>query len=157
MTKVLQTLLPKLRGNFVLLKADRLQLLLPQQDVGAAEYLDTAPRDSGQPGLFELDSKEEGGATRFLAALSTQMNLLPQYPKGRFLLTSFEAQGGMLMCWNEVKVLIDADLQPQRLPEGVLSPDAPLREYVEFGDELVFCCTAQRLLEHAFAAKEVPA
>lgn len=35
--------LPALSGNFVLLKADGLQLLLPQQDVGAAEYLDSAP------------------------------------------------------------------------------------------------------------------
>ena len=150
----LPALPPKLRGNFVLLKAERLQLLMTEDDGGAAEYLDAVPRDSGQPGLFELDSKEQGGATRFLAALSTQMNLLPRYPQGRFLLTSFEAQGGMLMCWNEVKVLIDAELQPQRLPQGVLPPGAPLREYVEFGDELAFCCTAERLLEHAFAAKE---
>lgn len=145
--------LPALRGNFVLLKADGLQLLLPQQDVGAAEYLDSAPRDSGQPGLFELDGKEEGGATRFLAALSANMDLLPEVPPGRFLLTSFEAQGGMLMCWNEVKVLIDTELQPRRLPEAILPPGAPVRDYVEMGDELAFVCSAERLLEHVFAAR----
>jgi hypothetical protein len=145
--------LPALRGNFVLLKADGLHLLLPQQDVGAAEYLDTAPRDSGQPGLFELDSSEPDGATRFVAGLSANMDLLPEYPQGRFLLTSFEAQGGMLMCWNEVKVLIDTELQPRSLPAGVLPPDAPVREYVEIGDELAFVCSAERLLEHAFEAR----
>jgi hypothetical protein len=145
--------LPALRGNFVLLKADGLQLLLPQQDVGAAEYLDSAPRDSGQPGLFELDSPEEGGATRFVAALSANMDLLPEYPQGRFLLTSFEAQGGMLMCWNEVKVLIDTELHPQRMPDSMLPPDAPVREYVEMGDSLAFVCSAERLLEHAFEAR----
>lgn len=143
----------KLRGNFVLLKADKLQLLLPQEDVGAASHLDAQPRETGQNGLFELDSETEGGTPRFVAALSGQMDLLAQFPAGRFLLTSFEAQGAVLMCWNEVKVLIDAELQPRPLPAVMLPEGAPLREYVEFGDELAFCCTAERLLEHAFAAR----
>ena len=41
--------LPPLRGNFVLLRADGLQLLLPQQEVGAAQYLDARPRESSLP------------------------------------------------------------------------------------------------------------
>jgi hypothetical protein len=144
---------PTQRGNFVLLKADSLSLLLPQQEVGAAIYLEGQPRDSGQSGVFELDPAVEGGATRFVAALSGKMELLPSFPEGRFLMTSFDAQGGMLMCWNEVKVLIDVELQPKPLPAAMLPEGAPLREYVEFGDELAFCCSAEGLLEHAFAAR----
>ena len=158
--------LPPLRGNFVLLRADGLQLLLPQQEVGAAQYLDARPRESSLPGWFELDGGLEGqvdrradGAgdggsdgVRHVAALSGQMGLLRRYPEGRFLLTSFEGQGDLLMCWNSVKVLIDAELQPRPLPAVMLHEGSPLREYVEFGDELAFCCTAQRLLEHAMAA-----
>ena len=44
---------PRLRGNFVLLRADTLRLLLPQHEVGAAEYIEGAPGPGSAGGLFE--------------------------------------------------------------------------------------------------------
>lgn len=143
--------LPALRGNFVLLRAAGLQLLLPQEDVGAAQYLDRAPVASGQPGLHEL-AGDDGDAPRFVAALSQHLKLLDEFPTGRFMLTPLSAQDGILLCWDEVKVLIDVELQPRALPPVMLPSGAPLTEYVEFGDAIVFCCSGERLLQYAFSA-----
>ena len=42
----------KMRGNFVLLRADALRLLLPQQDVSSTEYIDSAPIGTSAAGVF---------------------------------------------------------------------------------------------------------
>lgn len=144
--------LPTLKGNFVVLRAGNLQLVLPQADVGAAQYLADRPRGSAAAGMFELPGDADS-APRRVVALSAQMTPLPQLPDDRFLMTSFEAQAGVALCWDEVKVLIDVELQPQPLPAVMLPPDAPLTEFVEIDGEMVFCCTGARLLAHAFAAR----
>lgn len=142
----------RLKGNFVLLKAGRLQLLLPQHDVGAVEHLATAPQASGQAGVFELPA-DDTADSRCVAALSPQMGLLEQLPPGRFLLTSFPSQPGVLMGWDDVKVLIDAEIVPRALPPSMLGAGSLLTEYVEFGDEVAFCCSAESLFSQAFQAR----
>src|SRR5512140_3777014 len=57
-------------GNFVMLRADSLRLLLPQQEVGAAEYIEQAPRALPERGWFEYGS---GEGARPVIALSAQM------------------------------------------------------------------------------------
>jgi hypothetical protein len=141
-----------LRGNFVLLQADGLRLLLPQHDVGSAEYLDQTPRASALPGLFELEPDAES-QTRSIAALSPQMDLLPEFPVKRFLMTSLCGQDDIALCWNEVRVMIDAEVHPQPLPPVMLPPEAPLREFVELADGIAFCCTGERLLAHVFSLR----
>lgn len=138
------------RGNFVLLTADTLRLLLPQSDVGQASYLDEEPRDSGLDGLFEIGSPD---APRLAAALSPQLRPLPKFPGKRFVLTGLTAQDDIVLAWDEVKVLIDIELRPRPLPGPCLSPEAPLREYVEIGAGLAFCCSGERLLTYAFAGR----
>ena len=142
----------RLTGNFVLLKADALHLLLPQEDLGAAEYLEGTPRASSQPGWFEIDGQGDR-APRLVAALSAAMEPLPALPAGRFLLTGLAAQDGVALCWNEVKVLIDVELETHELPPVLLPPDAPLRRFVEFDDGPAFCCSGQGLLAYAFAQR----
>jgi hypothetical protein len=139
-----------LRGNFVLLKADGLRLLLPQSDVGSAEYLPEHPRSGGQAGLFELDTDGDG-PTRHVAALSSRMTLLPEFPAHRFLMAAVGGPDGVALCWDEIRMLIDTDLQTLPLPAVMLSPEAPLREFVELDDGIAFCCTGERLLAHALA------
>ena len=143
---------PGLNGNFVLLKAGRLQVLLPRGDVGTVEYLSTVPTPTGQAGLFELPADNAGG-TRCVAALSPQMRLLERSPAGRFLLTSFPSRPDVSLCWDEVKVLIDLDIVPRVLPTAMLGPGAPFTEYVALGDGLAFLCNAERLIAHAFSAR----
>jgi hypothetical protein len=141
-----------LKGNFVLLKAGTLQLLLPQADVGAAQFLPTDPLPaSDQAGLFELPPSDTDDAL-YVAALSPQMSLLHTLPPGRFLMASFVPQTGVAMCWDEVKVLIDTEISPINLPPVMVSTHAPLTQYVELGDEIAFCCTAERLMAHTFPA-----
>jgi len=142
----------ELRGNFVVLRADTLRLLLPQADVGAASYLDQLPQATDLPGVFR-----RGGAAgeQAVVALSSQMRPLPQYPKDRFLVTPVVTpQGEFGFGWSEVQVLIDARLKPQALPAALAASNGPLKEFVEIEDQVVFCCDAARLADYALASRD---
>jgi hypothetical protein len=141
----------KQRGNYVLLTADGLRLVLPQHEVGTTEYLDGVLEAGDEPGLLKLQGLES--ALRF-AALSTRMTLLPHCPSERFLVTSF--RGGnedINWCWNELKVLINVELQPQALPAVLLTPDTPVEHYVEIEGKLAFLCSADQLRKFALAPR----
>lgn len=136
-----------LRGNFVMLRADTLRLLLPQREVGAAEYIEGVP-PGGAGGLFEF-----GEGRQPLAALSSRMELLAQWPPGRFVVTRLAA-GDAELCfaWNEARVLIDAELERRPLPPAMQVPGAPIDGYVEHEGELLFCTSAHHVIEAACAA-----
>jgi hypothetical protein len=135
----------KLRGNFVLLRADTLCLLFPQNEVGAAEYLGSTLVATENCGILSDPGSE--GRRRF-AALSAQMTLLPECPADRFVVTPLsggEAEEELGWCWNEVRVLIDVELQPRRLPAVLLAPYTPVDHYVDFGTEIAYLCSSSRL------------
>ena len=147
--------LPPIDGDFVLLRSGPLQLLLPQVDVGAAGHLARPPRDAGQPGLFEINAGDDAGdgdQAGFVIALSPHMTPMPEFPDDRFLLTSFSGHEGVLVCWDEARVLSRVSLQPRPLPTAMLAAGAPVDAYVEFGEQIAFLCTGERLLAHAFAS-----
>ena len=136
-----------LRGNLVLLRANTLRLLLPLSEVGAARHLDATPLPSDQPGLFEHRGAE---GTQTLIALSDAMRPLLTYPALRFVITPIQsAYGVMLFSWDEVSVLIDADLQARPVPAGLISRERAVQHFVELGERIAFCCTAQRLTDFA--------
>jgi len=134
------------RGNFVLLRADALWLLLPQQEVGAVEYLEAPPDGSlAKPGLF-IQQRTEG--PRQLAALSSRMTLLDAFPADRTLVTALRGTP-IAWCWSEIKVLIDVSVQPRSMPRVLRTPAAPVQEFVEHDDGLAFICDAQALCTYA--------
>ena len=142
----------ELRGNFVLLRADTLRILLPQSEVGNAEYLDAVPQASEVPGIFEYRGARGSEGAQALLALSAAMLPMQAYPQDRFVVTPIATpQGAVGFGWNEVSVLIDARLQAQTLPAAMLADDAPLREFVEIDDKVVFCCDAARLADYVHA------
>ena len=75
----------RMRGNFVMLRADTLRLLLPQQDVSSTEYIDRMPSGTAAAGIFS--HSEADSAARNVVALSDQMHALATFPGDRFLLT----------------------------------------------------------------------
>ncbi|MEO5670257.1 MAG: hypothetical protein ABIR26_06150 [Ramlibacter sp.] len=143
--------LPPLRGNFVLVRADGLRLLFPQEQVGAAGYLEGRPEPGAEPGLLRLPSESE---EQSYAALSSEMTLLPECPPERFVVTRLgDGAGGIGWCWNELQVLIGIELQPRPLPACLVAPTTPALSYVEHGGELAFVCDAQRLHDFALARR----
>ncbi|HSV52352.1 MAG TPA: hypothetical protein VLJ57_09565 [Burkholderiaceae bacterium] len=140
---------PAFSGNYILLRADTLRLLLPQHEVGAAEYLEAVPGPGETPGL--LRHRDAPGERQF-AALSAQMTLLPLCPADRFVVTALGEHGNDLAwCWNDVQVLIDVQLQPRPIPAALLAPNTPVDQYVEHAGEIAFLCSARRLREFALA------
>jgi hypothetical protein len=142
----------RISGNFVLLRADSLRLLLPQQEVGAAEYIGYEPRPTEVPSLFEYG---EGDGLRQVIALSGQMRALATFPDGRFVLTKLMAdQGELSFAWNEVRVLIDSEFERHQLPAAMQLPGAPIEAYVERDGEVVLCTTAGQVISYAAAATD---
>ncbi len=140
------------RGNFVLLRADALWLLFPQHEVGAVEYLDAPPAASfGQPGLH-LDRR--AGGPRQLVALSSRMTPLDAFPGDRRLVTAMIGTP-ILWCWSEIKVLIDASLQPRAIPRVLHAPQMPVHAFVEHDAGLAFVCGAQALCDLAVGREAV--
>ena len=142
----LQAVPASVAGSFVLLRADKLRLLLPQQDVGAAEYIEHAPRATATAGLFEYGT---GQGLRYIVALSEQLQYLPVFPGGRFVLTRLMA-GDAQVCfaWNEVRVLIAPELAPRPLPAAMRAKGAPIDDYVEHEGEVLLCSTADRVVRY---------
>ena len=138
----------RMRGNFVLLRADTLRLLLPQKDVTSTEYIDSLPSSTAAAGIFSYPQADN--TRRDVIALSDQMQALASFPGDRFLLTRLaNAQEGLSFAWNEVRVLIDAELEQRALPAVMQGPDARIDSYLELDGELVFCISAQRLVSQA--------
>lgn len=139
------------RGNFVVLRAGTLRLLLPHEDVGAAEHLGEAPAGPAQAGIFEL---EVLGERRAVVALSEQLRPLERFPGGRFVLARLHG-GEASFAWDEVRVLIDAAVDPRPLPPAMRSAGGPIDGYVQLGGELLLCATAPRVLAYAAGAGDL--
>ena len=123
-----------MRGNFVLLRAGTLRIVVPQAQVGGASYLDERP----DPLQF--------------AALSDDMTLLPECPAERFIAAPFSGDNdGVMWCWDELRVLIDTELHPIAVPESIRTSGTPVDGYVEIDGEPAFVCDAARLCAYAFA------
>jgi hypothetical protein len=143
----------RLRGNFVLLRADALRLLFPQNEVGAAEYRGSTLVAAEGYGILSDPARE--GSRRF-AALSAQMTLLPECPADRFVVTPLgegNAEDELGWCWNEVRVLIDVELQPHRLPAVLRAPYTPVDHYASFGGEIAYMCSARLLSAYALGQR----
>jgi hypothetical protein len=135
----------KMRGDFVLLRADSLRLLVPQRDISSTDYLDRIPAATAEQGVFVLG--EGTGANQEVQALSEQMERLARFPSDRFLLTRFASPYQMTaLAWTEVRVLIDAELEFHALPAVMQGDGALIDAYVEIDKDLAFCTTAQRML-----------
>jgi hypothetical protein len=137
-----------LRGNFVLLRADKLRLLLPQDHVGEASYLEEPPEPTELPGVF-MRSGEAG--EDLIVAMSSRMKPLQSFPPDRFFVTKINApQGEVAFGWSDVQVLIDVELRAERLPALLDWEHGLLRSFVEIDGEVAFCCDAQQLTDRAF-------
>lgn len=129
-------------GDYVLLKAGALLLLLPLQEVGAVEYLDGKLCASETPGL--LKRRDSDAALRFIA-ISERMKMLPACPPGRFIAATIGHDDELFWCWDEFQVMLDADFSPEPLPAVLLEAHAPFDQYVKLEGGLAYVCDARTL------------
>lgn len=143
----------KMRGDFVLLRADDLRLLLPQKDVSSTDYIEHTPEPSNTHGVYLLRNPD--GTEHQVIALSGSMGMLGSYPSERFLLTRHgDASQDFSLAWSDVQVLIDTELEFHALPAVMQRDGALIDAYVKIDGELVFCTTAPRLLPDMFTRQE---
>lgn len=133
-----------LRGNFVVLRAGALNLLLPQDEVGSAEHIDLAVHPTARPGVF---AQGEGAGSREVVAPSEQLRTLETFPEDRFVLTRLGGHPTQF-AWNEVRVLIDAELEVQPLPDVMQMKEGLMDGFVAFDGALALCTTAKRVVDY---------
>jgi hypothetical protein len=118
-----------MKANYVLVRAGRLRLVLPQEEVAAAQHV------------------KEGEVPQDVVALSERMTPLALRPADRFVITRVRSgEREQAFAWDEARVLIDAELDLKPLPPVLYAPDAPIEGYVEIEGELALCTSAEGLL-----------
>ena len=138
------------RGNFILLRADNLRLVLPQEEVASTDYMAARPvLIEGETGLLQMPQSTDAAV---YIAVSSEMKLLDHCPEDRFVSTQLQGLD-VRWCWSEVRVLIQAELHPSALPATLLSPSTPVREIVAVADEWAYMCSAAQLQQFALSQK----
>ena len=119
------------RGNYVLLRADTLRLLLPQSDIQSTNYMQTRPEPiDGESGLLHMPGSDDGAV---YVALSSDMRLLDACPSDRFVSTRLQGDVDVQWCWSEVRVLMDTQLSYEAVPPVLLAPHTPVHEMAAVG------------------------
>jgi hypothetical protein len=136
-------------GNFVLVRADALSLLLPLEGMGAAGYLDQEPEPTELPGVFGIGGEDR---SKFVVAPSGRLRPLTHYPEARFVVTPMEFEGKeILVAWSEMKVLIAARFDVHPLPLTAAGTASPVDGYVRMAGRPVFHTNPERLLAFMFS------
>ena len=135
-----------IRGNYVLLRADGLRLVLPQRDIRSTDYMMSRPvRMDGENGLLHVPGSTDAAV---YVAVSAGMQLLEECPADRFISTVLQGLD-VHWCWSDVRVLLNAELHPLPLPVSLIAPGTPVREVVAVGGEWAYMCSAEILQQFA--------
>ena len=135
-----------IRGNYVLLRADGLRLVLPQRDIRSTDYMMSRPvRMDGENGLLHVPGSTDAAV---YVAVSAGMQLLEECPADRFISTVLQGLD-VHWCWSDVRVLLNAELLPLPLPVSLIAPGTPVREVVAVGGEWAYMCSAEILQQFA--------
>jgi hypothetical protein len=138
-----------IQGNFVLVRADALSLLLPLDGMGAAGYLDDEPEVTELPGVFGIGGTDQ---PKFIVAPSEKLRPLTHYPKARFVVTPMAFEGkDILVAWSEMKVFIEARFDVHPLPGAATMEGSPVDGYVRIAGRPVFSTDPERLLSFMFS------
>lgn len=144
----------RLSGNFVLVRADDLRLLLPQQEVVSTDYLQGKPElMDAQTNLLHVPDSADGAV---YVAMDENMRLLKTSPDDRFVTTSLQGIE-LRWCWTEVRVILGETIESWSLPPVLLSPYTPVREIAAVGSEWVYVCSAEILQQYVLASTEISA
>ena len=85
------------RGNFVMLRADSLRLILPQEDVKSTDYLPQKPVEfDADASLLYIPDAADGAV---YVAISPEMRLLHHCPPDCFVSTSLQGLD-VRWCWS---------------------------------------------------------
>ena len=137
-----------IRGNYVLLRADGLRLVLPQRDIRSTDYMMSRPvRMDGENGLLHVPGSTDAAV---YVAVSAGMQLLEECPADRFISTVLQGLD-VHWCWSDVRVLLNAELHPLPLPVSLIAPGTPVREVVAVGGEWAYLCSAEILQQFALS------
>ncbi len=143
-----------LTGHHVLLRSGSLRLLLPQADVGAAEYRECDPTATGRPGVFEL---AVGGIVRQAMYPSERLRPQKRIEAPRFVLTQLQAAGAeeLWFAWDEVRIFMNPEFSTKELPPAMQATSAmPFQHYVELQDDILLCSNAEKVVTYLCTGQE---
>lgn len=145
----------RLQGDYVLLRADTVRLLLPQTQLLDIVHLQNRATTSAhcitQPAeLITVADGVEASTQHFqYATLSDELALLPDVPVNRFVVTTHQQTGAVYWCWSEVQLLNNLSLMSQLLPPIVRTELTPFQGIVTLADgKQAFTCSFDDVLHY---------
>lgn len=140
----------RLQGDYVLLRADSLRLLVPQSNLTNIIHLqdrltvaEQCIKDPKQLLIQQSDQEQQ------LLALSEDLTLLSAVPKNRFVMTQHTQTATIHWCWTEVQLFNHLDMKCEQLPPIVRTDITPIDAIVTLADgKQAFVCQFDNLLNY---------
>lgn len=138
-------------GDFVLLSADNTKILLPQEHVGTATYLEQNTQwqqSTDYPGVFLTDAV----IGKYFIALSDTLKPIQTHIDNRFIAVPLEfTNQSFLWCWSSVQILMNTSFTLHEITNTLLAEKTPTTQFIEHDNDIVFVCHANRLVDYALS------
>ncbi len=144
----------RLQGDYVLLRADNLNLLVSQETLTDIHYLHDRQMIASQcithpQQLMQVIADAKSSQTPTFTALSASLTLLPEIPKSRFVATEHSIAPGVQWCWNDVRLLNKVSLPLSPIPMLLKTDTTPVQAVATLDNaEQVFFCQFTALLHY---------
>ncbi len=144
----------RLQGDYVLLRADNLNLLVSQETLTDIHYLHDRRMIASQcithpQQLMRIIADAESSQTPTFTALSASLTLLPEIPQSRFVATEHSMAPGVQWCWNDVRLLNKVSLPLSSIPMLLKTDISPVQAVVTLDNaEHVFFCQFAAILHY---------
>ncbi len=143
----------KIEGNFALFTIDDTKIMLPQSDVGRAEYFSSDTQWSPhktKKGMFVSDNVKDC----LFVFLSHDLRLESSVPSHRFIGLSLkekqqEQDQQLIWVWSSAQILMNKQFQLIPLPDFVCKEQSPVLGYVVYNNHIVYYCDTKQLIEHS--------
>ncbi len=143
----------RLRGDYALLRADSLRLLILQENIISIKHLKDKNvanlhclSNSGQ--LLSAMNNNDNQQLVFIA-LSDKLALTDSIPRNRYVVTTHKNTANIRWCWSEVLLLNDVDLLLTPMPALLCSALTPINAIVTLADgKQAFVCDFEHLPDY---------
>ncbi len=143
----------RLRGDYVLLRADSLRLVVCQENIISIKHLkDRKVANlhclSNRDQLFSAMNDNDNQQPVFVA-LSDKLALTDSIARNRYVVTTHKKNADICWCWSGVQLLNHVDMPLAPMPALLCSALTPINAIVTLADgKQAFVCDFEQLLNY---------
>ncbi len=143
----------RIEGNFALFTINDTKIMLPQSDVGRAEYFSSDIQWSADK-TNKVFFVSENVKDAVFVFLSQDLHLETEVPEHRFIGLSLkekqkEQDQQLIWVWSSAQILMNKQFQLIPLPDFVCKKQSPILGYVIYNNHIVYYCDTKELISHS--------